>query len=153
MVKLILHFFIKLVGLENNLPHKCTLQTNKDIKWNKFWAEKCLFRYNFFLYDFTYHEWNCCSTSRRLPMTFVVVHAALRAPHKVALQCVAGHCYYHRSVFPLSFFLSLSIFCFWPTSGNLPCAKICFPQYFGILSRRYIQKKHFGCNFYFFTKK
>ena len=40
-----------------------------------------------------------------------------------------------------SFFL-FSVFCFWPTSGNLPCAKICFPQYFGI-TRRYMQKKIF----------
>ena len=84
------------------------------------------------------------------------------------LQCVAGHYYYHRSVFlsffgpgglrapcviecamcslaiiitiVQSFFLFLfSVFCFWPTSGNLPCAKICFPQYFGI-TRRYMQK-------------
>ena len=32
-----------------------------------------------------------------------------------------------------SLFLSLSsVFCFLPTSGNLPCAKICFPQYLGI---------------------
>ena len=63
------------------------------------------------------------------------------------LQCVAGHRYYHRSV-SLSFFLfSLSsVFCFWPTSGNLPCVKICFPQYFGI-TRRYMQKKMLG-NFF-----
>ena len=45
--------------------------------------------------------------------------------------------------FSLSFFLSLSfVFCFCPTSGNLPCVKICFPQYFGI-TRRYMQKKYF----------
>ena len=41
-----------------------------------------------------------------------------------------------------SLFLSLSsVFCFLPTSGNLPCAKICFPQYFGI-TRRYMQNKY-----------
>ena len=34
-----------------------------------------------------------------------------------------------------SFFLSLSVFCFWTTSGNLPCVKICFPKYFGINRR------------------
>ena len=38
------------------------------------------------------------------------------------------------------FFFSASYFS--PTSGNLPCVKICFPQYFGI-TRRYIQKKIF----------
>ena len=38
--------------------------------------------------------------------------------------------------------LFFSVFCFWPTSGNLPCAKICFPQYFGI-TKRYMQKKYF----------
>ena len=32
-----------------------------------------------------------------------------------------------------SLFLSLSsVFCFWPTSGNLPMLKICFPQYLSI---------------------
>ena len=50
----------------------------------------------------------------------------------------------------LFFSLFLSVFCFWPTSGNLPYVKICFPQYFGI-TRRYMQK-NVG-NFYFFTKK
>ena len=53
------------------------------------------------------------------------------------LQCVVFHCFYHHSVFLFSF---LSVFCFWPTSGNLPCAKICFPQYFSI-TRRYMPKK------------
>ena len=28
---------------------------------------------------------------------FILAQAALRAPPEVALQCVAGHCYYHRS--------------------------------------------------------
>ena len=38
-----------------------------------------------------------------------------------------------RSLF-LSFFLSFfSVFYFSPTSGNLPCVKICFPQYFDFL--------------------
>ena len=46
-----------------------------------------------------------------------------------------------------------SVFCFWPTSGNLPRVKICFHQYFGI-TRRYMPKKIFFLgNFYFFTKK
>ena len=63
------------------------------------------------------------------------------------LQCIAGNCFYHSSVFPLSF---LSVFCFWPTSGKLLFVKICFPQYFCI-TRIYMQKKK--CNFYFFTKK
>ena len=53
--------------------------------------------------------------------------------------------------YSLFLFLFISVFCFWPTSGNLPCVKICFPQYFGI-TRRYMQKpkKKLG-NFYFFT--
>ena len=42
----------------------------------------------------------------------------------------------------LSFFSFFSAFYFSPTSGNLPCVKICFPQYFGI-TRRYMQKKYF----------
>ena len=33
----------------------------------------------------------------------ILAQVALRAPPEVALQCVTGHCYYHRSVF-LSFF-------------------------------------------------
>ena len=41
-----------------------------------------------------------------------------------------------------SLFFSPSVFCFWPTLGNLPSAKICFPQYFGI-TRRDVQKKIF----------
>ena len=67
------------------------------------------------------------------------------------LQCVAGHCCYHHSVF---FSLSLfSVFCFWPTSGNLPRLNICFPQYFGI-TRRYMQKKYLlGRYFYFLWRK
>ena len=40
--------------------------------------------------------------------------------------------------FSLSFFLSLSlsflsVFCFWPTLGKLPCVKICFPGVFILL--------------------
>ena len=85
-------------------------------------------------------------------MNTILAQAALRAPHEVALQCVAGLCYYHRMVRLSS--SSLSVFCFWPTSGNLPCAKICFPQYFGI-TRRYMPKMKifFLGNFYFLRKK
>ena len=44
-------------------------------------------------------------------------------------------------------------FCFSPTLGNLPCVKICFPQYFGI-PRRYMQKKKkFEEHFIFLRKK
>ena len=49
----------------------------------------------------------------------------------------AGH-RFHLLFFLLFFF---SAFCFSPTSENLPCVKICFPQYFGI-TRRYMQKKN-----------
>ena len=66
----------------------------------------------------------------------------------------AGHCFH--LLFSFSFFLFFffffffSAFYFSPTSGNLPCVKICFPQYFGI-TRRYMQKKIFFLgNFYFF---
>ena len=53
---------------------------------------------------------------------YKLAQAALRAPPEVALECVAGHCYYQLSV---SLFLSsLSVFCFWPTSGNLLRLKI-----------------------------
>ena len=53
----------------------------------------------------------------------------------------AGHCFH------LLFSSFFSAFYFSPTSGNLPCVKICFLQYFGI-TRRYIPKK-IG-NFYFY---
>ena len=36
-----------------------------------------------------------------------LAQAAVRAPPEVALQCVAGHCYYQLLVF-----LSLSVYCF-----------------------------------------
>ena len=42
--------------------------------------------------------------------------------------------------FHFSFFFSA--FYFSPTSGNLPCVKICLPQYFGV-TRRYMQKNIF----------
>ena len=41
-------------------------------------------------------------------------------------------------LFLFFFFFFFSAFYFSPTSGNLPCVKICFPQYFGI-TRRYIR--------------
>ena len=52
--------------------------------------------------------------------------------------------------FLFSFFFSA--FYFAPTSGNLPCVKICFPQYFGI-TRRYMQNDFFLGSFYFFYEK
>ena len=56
----------------------------------------------------------------------------------------AGHCFHllfsSFFLFLFSFFF-FSAFYFSPTSGNLPCVKICFPQYFGI-TRRYMQKKN-----------
>ena len=57
----------------------------------------------------------------------------MRRP-RCRLQCLAGHCNYHRSVF---FFLFFSpYFAIFPTSGKPLRLKICFPQYFGI-TRRY----------------
>ena len=62
----------------------------------------------------------------------------------------AGHCFHLLSFFFLfSFFYA---FCFSPTSGNLPCVKICFPQYFGI-TRRYMQKKIFCLGNFFIPQK
>ena len=49
----------------------------------------------------------------------------------------AGHCFHLL----FSFFFFFSAFYFSPTSENLPCVKICFPQYFGI-TRRNIYKKN-----------
>ena len=43
-------------------------------------------------------------------------------------QIEAGHCFHLL----FSFFYA---FCFSSTSENLPCVKICFPQYFGITRR------------------
>ena len=39
-----------------------------------------------------------------------------------------------RSPWSISF-LFFSVFCFWPTSGKLPCAKWFLPQHFGITGR------------------
>ena len=39
----------------------------------------------------------------KLKIFRILAQAALRAPPEVALQCVAGHRYCHRSVFPLFF--------------------------------------------------
>ena len=70
-----------------------------------------------------------------IPQAACVRHACLGAP------CVAWPLL--LPLFSLSLFLSFfSVFCFWPTSGKLPCVKICFPQYFCI-TRRYMQKNIF----------
>ena len=50
------------------------------------------------------------------------------------------------------FFFFFSALYFSPTSGNLPCVKICFPQYFGI-TRRYIQKKYFSYLIFIFLQR
>ena len=72
---------------------------------------------------------------------------------------VSANCWSLAMVFTYFFLLLFSpfffsyAFCFSHTSGNLPCVKICFPQYFGI-TRRYIQKKiFFWGKFYFFKRK
>ena len=56
----------------------------------------------------------------------------------------AGYCFH--LLFFFFFFFFFSAFYFSPTSGNLPCVKICFPQYFGI-TRRYLQNKYCFYNF------
>ena len=50
-------------------------------------------------------------------------------------------------------FLFFSVFCFSPTSVNLPCAKICFPQYFGISRRNTKKKKKNQVIFIFLREK
>ena len=84
-----------------------------------------------------------------LPLTYWPRRLCMRHP-RWRLQCVAGHCYYHRSVF--FFFFFPPVFCFWHTSGKLPCVTICFPQYFGI-TRRYAKKIFLGGKFNFFLRK
>ena len=76
-----------------------------------------------------------------------LVQACLRAPHVVADEAKLAIVFTY-------FFLSFSFyaFCFSPTSGNLPCVKICFPQYFGI-TRRYMQKKYIFLGNFFSPQK
>ena len=86
-----------------------------------------------------------------VPCQQILVQACLRAPHVVADQAKLA------LVFPYFLFSFFSFFfyafCFSSTSRNLPCVKICFPQYFGI-TRRYMQKKTFlGVIFEFFLTK
>ena len=81
---------------------------------------------------------------------YFLVPACLRKPHVVADEAIV-FTYFFLLFFPFFFFFSA--FYFSPTSGNLPCVKICFPQYFGI-TRRYMQKKNFFLgNLYLFTNK
>ena len=72
----------------------------------------------------------------RPPTLFTFGPGGLRAPPMVAdkakLAIVFTYFFLLLS-FSFSFF---SAFYFSPTSGNLPCVKFCFPQYFGI-TRRY----------------
>ena len=71
------------------------------------------------------------------------------------LQCVAGHCFYHRSV-SLSFFLSFSVFCF--HFGETPKAD--FLAFFNFLRPAFghgclghQQSLEYLYNFYFLRKK
>ena len=79
---------------------------------------------------------------KNLRLVTFLVQACLRAPHVVADEAKLAivFTYFFLSFFFLSFSFSYA-FCFSPTSGNLPCVKICFPQYFGI-TRRYMQNKY-----------
>ena len=72
-----------------------------------------------------------------------LVQTCLRAPHMVAdkaMLAIVFTYFFLLFLFSSFFFFFFSAFYFSPTSGNLPCVKICFPQYFGI-TRRYMQKK------------
>ena len=74
----------------------------------------------------------------------VLVQACLRAPHVVADEAklaIVFTYFFFLLLFSFFFFFFFSAFYFSPTSGNLPCVKICFPQYFDI-TRRYMQKKN-----------
>ena len=50
-------------------------------------------------------------TGRVVKLYTILAQAALRAPSEVALQCVAGDCYYHRSIFLSSFFWPRRLAC------------------------------------------
>ena len=107
--------------------------------------------------NFNYFQTNFIKTHKKdlfFESACILAQAALRAPQEVALQCVAGHCYYQLSLSLSSLFSSTPSSAFDPLPGiSVPCVKICFPQYFGI-TRRYMQKKIFFLgNFYSFTKK
>ena len=66
--------------------------------------------------------------SRKTPDNLLfLVQACLRAPPVVADEAKLAIVFTYFSLF--SFF---SAFYCSPTSRNLPCVKICFPQYFGI---------------------
>ena len=79
-------------------------------------------------------------------LSITTLHISHFGPGGLRAPCV-------RSSFSLFSFFFFSVFCFWPTSGNLPCVKICVPQYFGI-TRRYMQNKIFFLgNFYFLREK
>ena len=54
-----------------------------------------------------------------------LAQAALRAPHEVALQCVAGHCYYQLSLF---FFFFSPSFAFDPLRGISRVRKFVSPN-------------------------
>ena len=78
----------------------------------------------------------------------ILVQACLCALHVVADEAKLAIVFTYFFLFSLFF----SAFFFSPTSGNLPCVKICFPQYFGI-TRRYMQKKKFFLGNFFPPKK
>ena len=84
----------------------------------------------------------------------LLAQAALRAPHEVVFAMCSWPLLLPSFSLFVFFISSLfSVFCLWPTSGKLPCAKELLPQYFGI-TRRYMQKKYFwGVNFIFLRKK
>ena len=92
----------------------------------------------------------------RVEIIEILVQACLRAPHVVvdeAKLAIVFTYFFLLLLLSSFFFFFFSAFYFSPTSGNLPCVKICFPQYFGI-TRRYMQKKIFFLgNFYFFYEK
>ena len=74
------------------------------------------------------------SLSLIAPLACFARTMCLRAPQVVADEAKLAIVF---TYFFLSFYYA---FCFSPTSGNLPCVKICFPQYFGI-TRRYMQQQ------------
>ena len=87
------------------------------------------------------HPW--WRTKRNWPLFSPTFGPDVRAPH--GWRTKRSWPLFSPTFFFFFLFLSFSFsffsaFYFSPTSGNLPCVKICFPQYFGI-TRRYMQKK------------
>ena len=113
----------------------------------------------FFLLSFFY-AFYFSSTSRNLPFV-KILQVSFFFPRKKGYfrvifrdgQCSVAEPGPTPSPWSISLLLSFFYaFYFSPTSGNLPCMKICFPQYFGI-TRRYMQKRNIFQVIFLFLRK